>query len=151
MRQKDTHEAGLRWIYGAEVKELKALEDVRILKLEKEVIQLKKEIAELENTTRLENKKLKENVRSTLHMDQLRLKDAWISDQNSTIKSLRTKQKTVEKSEANLQAKLFNFQQQSITTFAEKEHKKGLIEIRDEKKKESEEKKMGERIENKEM
>ena len=151
MRQKDTHEAGLRWIYGAEVKELKALEDVRILKLEKEVIQLKKEIAELENTTRLENKKLKENVRSTLHMDQLRLKDAWISDQNSTIKSLRTKQKTVEKSEANLQAKLFNFQQQSITTFAKKEHKKELIEIRDEKKKESEEKKMGERIENKEM
>ena len=66
----------------------------------------------------------------TLHKDQLRLKDARISDQNSTIKSLRTKLKTVEKSEANLQAKFFNFQQQSIATLAKKEHKKELIEIR---------------------
>ena len=51
LRQKNTHEASLRRIYGTEKKELKALEDVRVLKLEKEVIQLKKEIAEGKNTT----------------------------------------------------------------------------------------------------
>ena len=50
MRQKNTHEASLRWIYIAEKKELKLLEDVRDLKLEKELIQLKKEKAEGENT-----------------------------------------------------------------------------------------------------
>ena len=77
----------------------------------------------------------------TLHRDQLRLKDAQISDQNSTIKSLRAKLKTVEKLEANLQAKLFNFQQQTIANLAKKDHKKESVEIR-------EKKKMRERIEN---
>lgn len=114
LRPKNAHEASLRHMCGAEKKELKALQDVRVLKLEKEVIQLKKEIAEGKYTTRLENNKLKENIKSikTLHKDQLRLKNARIL--NSTINSLRAKLKTVKKSEANLQASLFNFQQQSI-------------------------------------
>ena len=57
---------------------------LRVFKLEKEVIQLKKEITEGKNTTKLENKKLKETIKlvKTLHKDQLRLKDARISDQN---------------------------------------------------------------------
>ena len=113
-------------MYGAEKKELKALEYVRVLKLKKEVIQLKKEIAEGKGTTKLENNKLKENVRSTktLHKDQLQLKDARIPDQDSTIKSLRVKLKSVEKSEASPQAKLINFQQQSIATLARRSIKK---------------------------
>ena len=128
LRQKNTHEASLRRMYGAEKKELKALKNVRVLKLEKDVIQLKKEIAEGKSTTKLEDNKLKENMRSikTLHKDQLRLKDARISNQDSTIKSLRAKLKAVEKSEASLQAKLFNFQQQSIATLTKKKHKKEL-------------------------
>ena len=140
-------------MYGAEKKELKALQDVRVLKLEKEMIQLKKEITEGKSTTKLENNKLKENLKSikTLHKDQLHLKDARISDLNSTIESLRAKLKNVEKSEANLQAKLFNFQQQSIATVAKKDHKKELIEIKEKNKKESEDRKMREKIENKEM
>ena len=77
----------------------------------------------------------------TLRRDQLRLKDALISDQNATIKSLRAKLKIVEKLETSLQAKLFNFQQQSIATLAKKEHKKELVEIREKSKKKSEEKK----------
>ena len=80
----------------------------------------------------------------TLHKDQLHLKDARISDQNLTIKSLRVKLKTVKKSETSLQAKLFKFQQQSIATLAKKEHKKELIEIREKSKKDSEEKKIRE-------
>ena len=152
LRQKNTHEASLRRMYGAEKKELKALQDVRVLKLEKEVIQLKKDISEGKNTTKLDNTKLKENLKSIkiLHKDQLRLKDARITDLNSTIKSLRVKLKTVEKTEANLQAKLFNFQQHSIATLAKREHKKELIEIREKNKKESEEKKMREKMDNKE-
>ena len=64
LRQKNTHEASLRRMYGAEKKELKALEDVRVLKLEKELIQLKKEIAEGKNTTKLENNNLKESMKT---------------------------------------------------------------------------------------
>ena len=71
-------------------------------------------------------------------------------DLNSAVKSLRAKLKTVEKSEANLQAKVFNFQQQS-PTLAKKDHKKELIEIREKNKKERENKRMREKIENKEM
>ena len=113
LRQKNTHEPSLRQMYPAEKKELNALQNVRVLKLEKELMQLKKEKAERTNSTRLENNKLKENAKSmkTLHQDQLRMKDARISVQNSTVKSLRAKLKTVKKSQANLQAKLFNFQQ----------------------------------------
>ena len=71
-------------MYSAEKKELKALENVRVLKLEKEVIWLKKEIAEGKNSQKLDNNKLKENLRSmkTLHKDQLCLKDTRISDQD---------------------------------------------------------------------
>ena len=102
---------------------------------------------------KLENSKLNENMKTmkTLHRDQLRLKNTRIFDQNSTIKSIRAKLKTVEKSETSLQAKLFNFQQQSIATLAKKDHKKELIEIREKSKKESEEKKMRLKIENKEI
>ena len=56
-----------------------------------------------EKKTRLENNKLKENEKSmkTLHRDQLRLNDDWISDQISTIKSLRAKLKWKKKMEEN--------------------------------------------------
>ena len=93
LRQKNTHKGSTRQMYLAEKNELKALQDVLVLKLEKELIQLKKEKAEGENTTRLENINLKENAKplKTLHKDQLCRKDAWFSDQNSTIKSLRAK------------------------------------------------------------
>ena len=40
-------------MYSAEKEELKALENVRVLKLEKEVIQLKKEIAEGKTHTKV--------------------------------------------------------------------------------------------------
>ena len=43
-------EASLRRMYSAQKKELKALENVRVLKLDKEAIQLKKEIAEGKHT-----------------------------------------------------------------------------------------------------
>ena len=140
-------------MYSAEKKELKALENVKVLKLEKDVLRLKKEIAEGKNSQTLENNKLKENMRSmkTLHKDQLRLKDTRISDQDSTIKSLKVKLKSVEKSEASLQAKLINFQQQSIVTLAKKEHKKELIEIREKNKKVNEEKRMRDKLNNEEM
>ena len=103
------------------------------MKLKKEVIQLKKEIAEGKNTTKLENNNLKESMKTmkTIPRDKLCLNGACISDQNSTIKSLRAKLKTVKKSETSPQAKLFNFQQQSIATLAKKELKKELIEIRE--------------------
>ena len=38
LRQKNTHEASLKRMYGAEKRELKALEDVKVLKLEKAVV-----------------------------------------------------------------------------------------------------------------
>ena len=42
LRKKNIYEASLRCMYLAEKKELKALEDIKVLKLEKELMQFKK-------------------------------------------------------------------------------------------------------------
>ena len=58
---------------------------------------VEKEIAEEKITIRLESNKRKENIKflETLHRDQLCLKGAQTSDQNSIIKSLRDRLKII--------------------------------------------------------
>ena len=90
------------------------------------------------DTTKLENDKLKENLRSLkiLHKEQLRLNTARLSDQNLTIKSLQRKTSALEKSEAKITTQFAEFKHQSVSNIAKLEHKKELIEIKEKKKKE---------------
>ena len=72
------------------------------------------------DATKLENKKLKESVKAMkiLHQDQFKNKDARIADDNSTIKSLKSKITVLENLEARVQSKFVNFQRQSSTNNA---------------------------------
>ena len=153
LRQKNTHKANLRRAYLAEKKEIKALEENKVLKLEKELMKFKNVNVFTKDNTRLENSKLKENLRSlkVLHKEQLRLKDSRISDQNLTIKSLQRKISALEKSEAKVTAKFADFQRQSAANIVKMEHKKELFEIKEKQKKDNEEKKKQERLSEKEQ
>ena len=136
----------------AEKKEQKFSEENKALKLEKELMKLKNTNTASKDATKLENDKLKENIRSLkiLHKEQLRLNTARLSDQNSTIKSLQRKISALEKSEAKITTQFAEFQRQSVSNIAKLEQKKELIEIKEKKKKESENNKRRERINEKE-
>ena len=135
LRQKNIHEANLRKTFLAQKKELKALDDNKILKLENEVLRLKNSRSSENGKTKLDNEKLKETIKSinALHKDQVRMKDGRISELNATIKSLNTKITGLEKSLEGLQSKFTNFQRKSATDMAKLQHKKELIEIKDKK------------------
>ena len=64
LRQKNAHEANLRRTHMAEKKEQKFSEENKALKLEKELIKLKNSNTASKDATKLENDKLKENIRS---------------------------------------------------------------------------------------
>ncbi len=59
------------------------------------------------------------------------MKDSRIIEQNSTIKTLKNKVNTLEKSLAKLNSKFTIFQCKSVTNIVHLEHKKELIEIKD--------------------
>ena len=132
LRQKNAHEANLRRTHIAEKKEQKTSKENKALKLEKELMRVKSANTESKDATKLENDKLKENLRSLkiLHKEQLRLNTARLSDQNSTIKSLQRKISALEKSEAKITTQFAEFQRQSVLNIAKLEHKKELIEIK---------------------
>ena len=137
LRQTNTHQSHLKRTYLAEKKELKTLENNKILKMENELMKLKSTYTQKKDVTKLENEKLKESLRSLkiLHRDQLKLKDVRISDINSTIKTLKNRITILEKSEAKLQSKFVDFHRQSSSNTAKMEHKKELIHIKQQKKK----------------
>lgn len=140
LRQRNMHEGDLRKTYLDQKREQKALDEAKILKLEKELQKMKNAPAgggKNTMTMKLENEKLKESLRSTkvLHKDQLRIKEGLITDQNSTIKSLKSKVKTLENSLEKLNSKFSDFQRQSVSNIAKLEHKKELIEIKEKQKK----------------
>ena len=136
----------------AEKKEQKIPVENKALKLEKELIKVKNSSTANKDATKLENEKLKENIKSLkiLHKEQLRLNTARLSDQNLTIKSLQRQISALEKSEAKITTQFAEFQRQSVSNIAKLEHKKELIEIKDQKKKESETIKRKERMNEKE-
>ena len=109
----------------AEKKEQKILEENKALKLEKELIKVKNSSTANKDATKLENDKLKENLKSLkiLHKEQLRLNTARLSDQNSTIKSLQRKISALEKSEAKITTQFVEFQCQSVSNIAKLENK----------------------------
>ena len=123
LQQKNIHEANLK-----------------SLKLENELLKSRNTKTSGNEKTKLDNEKLKETIKSikTLHRDQIRMKDARISKLNSTIKSLKTIVNGLEKSLDRLQFKFMNFQRQSATNITKLQHKKELIEIKDQKKRERE-------------
>ena len=156
LRQRNMHEGDLRKTYLAQKREQKALDEAKILKLEKELQKMKNAPAgggKNTMTMKLENEKLKESLRSTkvLHKDQLRIKEGLITDQNSTIKSLKSKVKTLENSLEKLNSKFSDFQRQSVSNIAKLEHKKELIEIKEKQKKSTESKKRKEMAREKEF
>ena len=152
LRQKNIQESNLRRTYLSDKKQIVAVEKNKLLKIENELIKLKSTDAQTKDTTKLENNKIKENMKSlkTLHKDQLKLKDARIADLNSTIKSLKTKITTLEKSEAKLQSNFVDFQRQSSTNMAKLEHRKELFHIKEQKKKDLDNEKKLEKMREKE-
>ena len=126
----------------AQKKELKALDENKILKLENEILKLKNAKTSGNKKTKLDNEKLKETIKSikTLHRDQIQMKDGRITKLNSTIKSLKTKINGLEKSLDRIQSKFANFQRQSATDIAKLQHKNELIGIKDQKKRDTAEK-----------
>jgi len=136
----------------AEKKEWKTSEENKVLKMKEELMKVKSGNTQGKDATKLENEKMKENLKSLkiLHKEQLRLNTSRISDQNSTIKSLQRKITALEKSEAKTSARFAEFQRQSVSNIAKLEHKKELIEIKEKKKKENENTKRKERINEKE-
>jgi len=153
LRQKNIHESNLRKTFLAQKKELKALDENKILKLENELLKVKSSKTSSKETTKLDNEKLKETIKSikVLHKDQIRMKDVRISELNATIKSMKTKLKDQEKSLEKVNSKFVAFQRQSATSMAKLEHKKELMEIKDHKKQESIEKKKKEKNREKEI
>ena len=79
------------------------------------------------------------------------MKDGRISGLNATIKSLNTKINGLEKSLERLQSKFATFQCQSATDIAKLQHKKELIEIKDQKKRDTMEQRKKERSREKEI
>ena len=120
------HEGNLWKTFLTQKKELKALAENKILKLENEVLKLKSTKAEGNEKLKLDNEKMKETIKSikTLHRDQIRMKDGRISELNATTKSLKTKVNGMEKSLERLQSKFATFQHQSATNIAKLQHKK---------------------------
>ena len=93
-----------------------------------ELMKLKNTNTASKDATKLENDKLKENIRSLkiLHKEQLRLNTARLSDQNLTIKSLQRKISALGKSEAKIATQFAEFQRQSVSNIAKLEQKKEL-------------------------
>ncbi len=89
---KKIHKADLQKTYLAQKKSQKAIDENNVYKLEKELTKLKSEKSANKDSTRLENEKLKESLKSSriLHKEQLRMKELMIADQNSTIKLQKT-------------------------------------------------------------
>ena len=104
---KNIHEADLRKTYLAQKKNQKVLDENKVLKLEKELPKLKSEKSANKDSTRFKSSRI-------LRKEQLRRKEVKIADQNSTIKSQRTKIKNLEKSLSKLESKFNNFQCQSF-------------------------------------
>ncbi len=152
LHQKNLHKSNLRRTYLSEKKEIIAFDKNKILKMENELMKLKNMDSQRKDTTKLDNNKLKENIKSLkiLHKDQLKLKDARIADLNSTIKSFKSKITALEKSEAKLQAKFVDFQRQLSRNMAKLEYRKELFHIKKQKKKNPENKKKKEKIHEKE-
>ena len=119
LQQKNINEGNLPKTFLAQKKELKALDENKILKLENELIKDN-------GKTKLDNEKLKDTIKSikALHKDQIQMKDVRISELNSTIKSIKTKLKGQKKSLEKLHSKVADFQCQSATNIAKLEHKK---------------------------
>ena len=61
------------------------------------------------------------------------MKDARIVEQNSTIKSQKTKINNLQKSLSRLESKFNEFQRQSVSNLANIEPKKELMEMKDKK------------------
>ena len=80
------------------------------------------------------------------------MKDSRISELNATIKSLnQTKINGLEKSLERLQSKFATFQRQAAIDIAKLQHKKELIEIKDQKKSDTIEQRKKERSREKEI
>ena len=81
----------------------------------------------------INNEKLKESIKSmkVFHQDQIRTKDGRVNEQNSTIKSLKSKANALEKSLLKLNYKFTECQRKSATDIAELEYKREIIEIKD--------------------
>ncbi len=62
-----------------------------------------------------------------LHKDQLKLKDARIADLNSTIKSLKTKITTLEKSEAKLQSNFCGLPTPIVNKYGQTRTQEGIV------------------------
>ena len=137
MRQKNVHESNLRKTFLSQKKELKTLNENKILKLENDNIKLRSSATDGKNNKKLENDKLKDTIKSTKaqHKDQLRIKEILISDQNSTIKSLNAKIINLEKTVEKLNSKFVDYQHQSASNLAKLECKKELIVIKEKQKK----------------
>ena len=73
LRQKNMHECNLWKAFLAQKKELRALAENKILKLENEVFKLKSTKAAGNEKLKLDNEKLKETIQSinSLQMDQI--------------------------------------------------------------------------------
>lgn len=143
MRQKNVHESNLRKTFLSQKKELKTLNENKILKLENDNIKLRSSATDGKNNKKLENDKLKDTIKSTKaqHKNQLRIKEILISDQNSTIKSLNAKIINLEKTVEKLNSKFVDYQHQSASNLAKLECKKELIVIKEKQKKSADHKK----------
>ena len=143
LQQKNIHEGNLRKTFLAQKKELKAVDENKILKLENKFLKVKSLKASSKETTKSDNEKLKETIKSikVLHKDLIWNKDVRISELNATIKSKKTKLKGHEKSLEKFNSKFAGFQRQSANSMAKLEHKKEPMEIKDQKKQESIDKK----------
>ena len=73
LRQKNAHEANLQRTHMAVKKEWKTSEENKLLKLEKELMQVKNANTQDKDATKLENDKMKENLKSlkVCHKEQL--------------------------------------------------------------------------------
>ncbi len=104
--QKNVHESNLNKTYLAQNREQRETDEKKILKLEKELMKLKGTKSTFTEAAKLESDKLKESLKScrTLHMEQIQMIDVRISDQQATIKSLKSKINTLKKSLSKLQS-----------------------------------------------
>ena len=126
-------EHNLRKTFLAQKKEIQAVEKNKSLKLKNELVKLKNSKTSGQGQFKLENKKLKETVKSMkiLHKDQLSMKDSRITEQNWIIKILKSRVNTLEKSLEKLNNKSTDFQRKSATNIARRSLSKSKIREKD--------------------
>ena len=110
-------------------------------------MKLKNETTKKKGLSVLEAEKLKGTLKHAkmLHKEQLQLKEARIVDQNATIKSIKAKNRQLEKTLTSLENKFAAFQRKAASDISKLERKRELFEVKEQNKREKESKRREEK------